>query len=145
MYQDYIFRVAKVVADHYGLLTQWVYSVPIFNLFVTSKNETANAPIHELKVRVLRFYFKGLKNIWQHFEFVNLWIGGFVFLMSQTGWLIIWYELLLVLSSLQKTEYLKSIVLICPLTNWIDNHIMAVFPSENWLIYIRLQNLRPIF
>ena len=78
MYQDCTFRVAKVVADHYGLLTQWVYSVPIFNLFVTSKNETANAPIHELKVRVLRFYLKGLKNIWQHFEFVNLWIYGFV-------------------------------------------------------------------
>ena len=32
------------------------------------------------------FNLKALKDILQHFEFVNWWIGGFVFLMSQTGY-----------------------------------------------------------
>ena len=32
------------------------------------------------------FILKALKDILQHFTFVNLWIRGFVFLMSRTGY-----------------------------------------------------------
>ena len=32
------------------------------------------------------FILKALKDILQHFKFVNWWIGGFVFLMSWTGY-----------------------------------------------------------
>ena len=81
------------------------------NLFETSKNETTNSPVHQftccIKARepfkilfngvlFLIHYFKkhfkpcffnlkALKDILQHFKFVNWRIRGFVFLMSRTG------------------------------------------------------------
>ena len=83
------------------------------NLFVTSKNESTNSPIHEFRVLhkgrrafygIMVYYFvfitlknhfkpcffilKALKDSLQHSKFVNWWNGEFVvslFLMSRTG------------------------------------------------------------
>ena len=57
------------------------------NLFVTSKKETMNSPIHEIKVRKMSLkgkskayiVFKGSPVFMQHFKFVNWRIRGFVF------------------------------------------------------------------
>ena len=85
----------------------------IHNLFMTSKDETTNSLIHEFKVCCINankanlflmvyvlfliYYFKKhvkpcffllktLKDILQHFKFVNCWIRVFVFLLSRTGY-----------------------------------------------------------
>ena len=82
-----------------------IYNQVVNNLFVTSKNETMNSPIHEFKVlhkgllkplfsvsylkkkhfKPYFFILKALKDILKHFESVN-WC--FRFLMSRTGYRI---------------------------------------------------------
>jgi hypothetical protein len=50
-----------------------------FNLFVTSKNETANSPIHKFTHSKPGFFIlKPSKDISKHFRFVNWWIGEFM-------------------------------------------------------------------
>ena len=80
------------------------------NLFVTSKNETMNSPIHEFKVlhkgllklpfngvsfllcyvkkrsKPYFFIMKALNDNLQYFKIVNWWIHGFGFLMWSTGY-----------------------------------------------------------
>ena len=98
-----------------------------FNLFVTSKNEITNSPIHEFKVlhkgqrafyslSIIVYYFlsyfkkhfkpcffilKALKDPLQHFKFVNWWIRGFVFLMSRTGYIVPFWNASTILQALQ--------------------------------------------
>ena len=86
-----------------------------YNLFETSKNETTNSPIYELKVlhkghkplfmvynvifitfkkhfKPCFFHFKGLKRHFLHFKFVNWRIGEFVFFDIMNRLIVVIYQ-----------------------------------------------------
>ena len=55
----------------------------------------------------------------------------------------LYFQLLLVLSCLQKSEFEKSIILFCPLTNQMNNNkkILVVFPLQKVTKFIHDINL----
>ena len=96
-----------LIGRTFGFFCHFLLSV--YNLFVTSKkrnHEFTNSkcckrPESLLKPFLMVYYFlfitlktfkpcffilKALNDILQHFRFLNWWIGGFVFLMSGTGY-----------------------------------------------------------